>query len=63
MRNKFQEGDFVKWKFPTKTNKVFLVVEVYPKGIFRRTTKYKCINGNNESFEFYEGELIQGDKR
>jgi hypothetical protein len=57
MINKFQEGDFVEWKFPSKTSKIFLIVEVYPRGIFRRTTKYKCINHLDEYFYFYEGEL------
>ena len=54
MKIKFKEGDFVNWVFGKET---WVVVEIYPKGLFRRTNKYHCIDKDNENVIFYEAEL------
>jgi len=53
----FKEGDLVEWKHKSKHNHKYIIVEIYPRGLFRRTNQYKCIRQDEEQFMFYEGEL------
>jgi len=54
---KFDEGDMVKWKHPSKLKHRYIIVKIYPRGLFRKTNVYLCINEDEDEIFFYEGEL------